>query len=107
MKNVTAAKSVPSLIPLMERLAIRQSWQKTPAKSLVIPRTGRVMRCALPVLAIFLMTIAFDIIIAVNSQRVSSVRQLRAELAKVGKRAAVLVQRQGNMIFIPLKFQDE
>lgn len=48
-----------------------------------------------------------DIIIAVNSQRVSSVRQLRAELAKVGKRAAVLVQRRGNMIFIPLKFQDE
>jgi len=48
-----------------------------------------------------------DIIIAINSQRVSSIKQLRAELAKVGKRAAVLVQREGNMIFIPLKFQDE
>ncbi|MGA7749420.1 MAG: DegQ family serine endoprotease [Gallionella sp.] len=48
-----------------------------------------------------------DIIIAINSQRVSSIRQLRAELNKVGKRAAVLVQREGNMIFIPLKFQDE
>ena len=48
-----------------------------------------------------------DIIIAINSQRVSSIRQLRAELAKVGKRAALLVQREGNMIFIPLKLQDE
>ena len=48
-----------------------------------------------------------DIIVAINSQRVSGIRQLRAELAKVGKRAAVLVQREGNMIFIPLKFQDE
>lgn len=48
-----------------------------------------------------------DIIIAINSQRVSSIRQLRAELAKTGKRAAVLIQREGNMIFIPLKFQDE
>lgn len=47
-----------------------------------------------------------DIIIAVNSQRVSSIRQLRAVLAKVGKRAAVLVQREGNMIFISLKFHD-
>jgi hypothetical protein len=60
-----------------------------------------------PALAVFLMILAFDIIIAINSQRVSSIRQLRAELAKVGKRAAVLVQHEGNMIFIPLKFQDE
>ena len=48
-----------------------------------------------------------DIIIAVNSQRISSVRQLRAELAKVGKRAAVLVQREGNVIFMPLRFPDK
>lgn len=48
-----------------------------------------------------------DIIIAVNSQRVSSIKQLRAELSKAGKHAAVLVQRGGNMIFIPLKFPDE
>ncbi len=48
-----------------------------------------------------------DIIIAINSQRISSIRQLRAELVKVGKHAAVLVQREGNMIFIPLKFPDE
>lgn len=45
-----------------------------------------------------------DIIIAINRQRVSSIRQLRAELAKVGKRAAVLVQREGIMLFLPLKF---
>ncbi|MDO8262741.1 MAG: DegQ family serine endoprotease [Gallionella sp.] len=48
-----------------------------------------------------------DIIIAINSQRVSSIRQLRAELAKVGKRAAVLVQREGIMLFLPLKFPDK
>lgn len=45
-----------------------------------------------------------DIIIAVNSQHVSSIRQFRAELAKVGKRAALLLQREGMMIFISLKF---
>lgn len=48
-----------------------------------------------------------DIIIAINSQRVSTTKQLRAELAKAGKRAAVLVQREGMMIFIPMKFPDE
>ncbi len=48
-----------------------------------------------------------DIIIAVNSQRVSTTRQLRAVLDKAGKRAAILVQREGNTIFLPLKFQKE
>lgn len=48
-----------------------------------------------------------DIIIAINSQPVSSIRQLRTELDKAGKRAAVLVQREGTMIFIPLKFMNE
>jgi hypothetical protein len=38
-----------------------------------------VVRCALPVLAIFLMIIAFDIIIAINSQRVSNIKRLRFE----------------------------
>ena len=47
-----------------------------------------------------------DIIIAINSQRVSTIKQLRAELAKVGRRAAVLLQREGIMIFIPLKFKN-
>lgn len=45
-----------------------------------------------------------DIIIAVNSQHVSNTKQLRAALDKAGKRAAVLVQREGNSIFLPLKF---
>lgn len=48
-----------------------------------------------------------DIVIAINSQRVSSIKQFRAALAKAGKHAAVLVQRSGNMIYIPLKFRDE
>ena len=48
-----------------------------------------------------------DIIIAVNSQRVSNTKQLRTALDKAGKRAAVLVQREDNVIFIPLKFQRE
>lgn len=48
-----------------------------------------------------------DIIIAVNSQRVSTTKQLRTALDKAGKRAAVLVQREGNTIFLPLKFQNE
>jgi len=48
-----------------------------------------------------------DIIIAINSERISTTKQLRAELAKAGKRAAVLVQREGIMIFLPLKFPDK
>ncbi|MDH4234029.1 MAG: PDZ domain-containing protein, partial [Gallionella sp.] len=46
-----------------------------------------------------------DIIIAINSKRVSNIRQLRAELAKA-KHAAVLVQREGSMMFIPLRLQE-
>lgn len=48
-----------------------------------------------------------DIIIAINSQRVATIKQLRAELDKVGKRAAVLLQREEIMIFVPLKFPEE
>jgi len=48
-----------------------------------------------------------DIIIAINNRRISSIRQFTAALTQVGKRAAVLVQREGNMIFIPLKFNDD
>ena len=47
-----------------------------------------------------------DIILAVNSQRVSTIQQLRAALNKAGKRAAVLVEREGNSIFLPLKFSE-
>lgn len=43
-----------------------------------------------------------DIIIAINSQRISSIKQFRTVMAEVGMRAALLVQREGNMIFIPL-----
>ena len=45
-----------------------------------------------------------DLIIAVNSKRVSGVKQLRQILDRAGKHASLLVQRSGNMMFIPLKF---
>ena len=45
-----------------------------------------------------------DLIVAINSKRVSSIKQLREVLVRAGKRAAVLVQRGGNMMFIPLRF---
>ncbi len=43
-----------------------------------------------------------DVIIAVNSQRIANIKQFRAVMAELGMRAALLVQREGNMIFIPL-----
>ena len=48
-----------------------------------------------------------DIIIAVNSKRVSDIGQLRAALAQADNRAALLVQREDSTIFIPLKFKDK
>lgn len=47
-----------------------------------------------------------DIIIAVNSQRVSSIEQFRAARAKAGKHVSLLVERDGGRIFIPLKSKD-
>lgn len=47
---------------------------------------------------------AGDLIVAINSKRVSSIKQMRELLERAGKRAAVLVQRNGNMMFIPLRF---
>ena len=47
---------------------------------------------------------AGDLIVAINSKRVASIKQLRELLDRAGKRAAVLVQREGNMMFIPLRF---
>jgi len=47
---------------------------------------------------------AGDLIVAINSKRVSSIKQMREFLERAGKRAAVLVQRNGNMMFIPLRF---
>lgn len=45
-----------------------------------------------------------DLIVAINSKRVSGIRQLAEALDRAGKRASVLVQRRGNMMFIPLQF---
>ncbi len=42
-----------------------------------------------------------DIVIAINSQRISSIKQFRTVMAEVGMRAALLVQREDNMVFIP------
>ena len=47
---------------------------------------------------------AGDLIIAINSKRVSSIKQFRDVVDRAGKRAAVLIQREGNMMFIPLRF---
>ena len=47
-----------------------------------------------------------DIIIAVNSQRVSSIEQFRAARARAGKHVSLLVERDGGRIFIPLKSKD-
>ncbi|MDD4928112.1 MAG: Do family serine endopeptidase [Gallionella sp.] len=46
-----------------------------------------------------------DIVIAVNSQRVSTVGQLQAALLRAGHHGALLVQREGMMIYIPLKYE--
>lgn len=49
-----------------------------------------------------------DVILAINSTRVSSVEQLRHELAKSTKRAALLIQRdRTTRIFISLALKDE
>jgi serine protease Do len=45
-----------------------------------------------------------DLIIAINSKHVKTVKQLREALDRADKRAAVLVQRGGSVMFIPLKF---
>lgn len=45
---------------------------------------------------------AGDLVLAINSKRVASIKQLLEALEHAGKRAAVLVQRGGNMMFIPL-----
>lgn len=44
-----------------------------------------------------------DIILSVNGERVSSPEQLRALLAKAGKRVAVLVERGDARIFVPVE----
>jgi serine protease Do len=46
-----------------------------------------------------------DVILAVNNRTVSSVQELRAEAAKLhgGDAAALLVERGGNQIFVPVR----
>jgi serine protease Do len=47
---------------------------------------------------------AGDLLVAINSKRVANMKQLLDALDRAGKRAAVLVQRGGNLMFIPLRF---
>jgi serine protease Do len=47
---------------------------------------------------------AGDLLVAINSKRVANIKQLLDALDRAGKRAAVLVQRGGNLTFIPLRF---
>jgi serine protease Do len=44
-----------------------------------------------------------DLIVAVNSKRVSSMKQFREALSRAGNRAALLVQRNGNMMYVPIR----
>jgi serine protease Do len=46
-----------------------------------------------------------DIILAVNNQRVRSVQDLRSQAQKLGKgeSAALLVEREGNQLFVPIR----
>jgi len=46
---------------------------------------------------------AGDIILALNSTPVKSVEQLRGMVAKSGKRAALLVQRDDAKVYIPIE----
>lgn len=45
-----------------------------------------------------------DLIVAINSKPVPGIRQFREGIERANKRAAVLVQRGGNMLFIPLQY---
>jgi len=47
---------------------------------------------------------AGDLVVAINSKRVANIKQLLDALDRAGKRVAVLVQRGGNLMFIPLRF---
>jgi serine protease Do len=48
---------------------------------------------------------AGDVILAVNGQNVSSVEQLRNAAKKSGKTVALLIQRQGTQVFVPLQME--
>ena len=44
-----------------------------------------------------------DIILSVNGQKVKDVEQLRAQIAKAGKRTAILVERGDSRLFVPVE----
>ena len=44
-----------------------------------------------------------DIILSVNGQKVKDVEQLRAQIAKSGKRTAILVERGDSRLFVPVE----
>ncbi len=46
-----------------------------------------------------------DIILSVNSEKVSSVKQLNALINKNGKRSALLIQRGGQKMFVPFSLE--
>ena len=46
---------------------------------------------------------AGDIILSANGESVKSVEALRAKVAKSDKNVALLVQRDGNRLFIPVQ----
>ena len=44
-----------------------------------------------------------DIILSVNGQKVKDIEQLRAQIAKAGKRTAILVERGDSRLFVPVE----
>lgn len=48
---------------------------------------------------------AGDVILGINNQAVGSIEQFRKQLDGAGKRFALLVQRGGNRIFVPVRIE--
>jgi serine protease Do len=44
-----------------------------------------------------------DLIVGVGSTRVTTVEELRAQVDKAGKTAALLIEREGRQIYVPVK----
>lgn len=44
-----------------------------------------------------------DVLLAINGQPVQDVAQVRAAMAKAGKSVALLIEREGNKIFVPVR----
>jgi serine protease Do len=45
-----------------------------------------------------------DVILAANGERISGIEQLRKQLEHAGKRIALLIQREGQTLFVPIRF---